>query len=180
MKAVHPRIRGERRYRIIRGSRWTRFIPAYAGNAYRRRYPTKIHAVHPRIRGERPTLAARALYCSGSSPHTRGTRRFTMILATGQRFIPAYAGNASLSTNSVLAVTVHPRIRGDRKRPTELLRTVLGSSPHTRGTPHTSSENSLNRRFIPAYAGNAGEGKINATLMAVHPRIRGERNGFTV
>ena len=119
MKAVHPRIRGERRYRIIRGSRWTRFIPAYAGNAYRRRYPTKIHAVHPRIRGE-------------------------------------------------------------RKRPTELLRTVLGSSPHTRGTPHTSSENSLNRRFIPAYAGNAGEGKINATLMAVHPRIRGERNGFTV
>ena len=72
-RAVHPRIRGERRnppptHRHVFGSsphtRGTRaafvfahgaarFIPAYAGNARRCSFPARSAPVHPRIRGER-------------------------------------------------------------------------------------------------------------------------------
>ena len=50
-----------------------------------------------------------------------------------------------------------------------------GSSPHTRGTLHLVSIDQLERRFIPAHAGNAFLVFISRPRIAVHPRTRGER-----
>ena len=153
----------------------SRFIPAYAGNARRRRCPSRPVSVHPRIRGERayqyPCQAPR----SGSSPHTRGTR--TGFVRTGgqARFIPAYAGNASLRDRTRYTLKVHPRIRGERREPCGGNRTRFGSSPHTRGTQHGQPEHPLHPRFIPAYAGNASGSSTVIVHFPVHPRIRGER-----
>ena len=54
---------------------------------------------------------------------------------------------------------------------------MLGSSPHTRGTRAGSAGGRRAGRFIPAYAGNAAEGRDHAIRLLVHPRIRGERLG---
>ena len=192
---VHPRIRGERATAHsaaifnagssphTRGTPQVpghrpprhRFIPAYAGNAGRRYGQAPCRPVHPRIRGERSGYVEARRSSSGSSPHTRGTLAHAARPVHQARFIPAYAGNARPDRMAMLTMTVHPRIRGERVcmglRPIPR----AGSSPHTRGTLFRRSRHILNRRFIPAYAGNAAATPRPRPARAVHPRIRGER-----
>ena len=132
-----------------------RFIPAYAGNALQARYSDALRPVHPRIRGERVHGRDAAAVAGGSSPHTRGTLTGPRPEPPLPRFIPAYAGNARWLACSKV----------DR----------YGSSPHTRGTRSGFPGPRRPARFIPAYAGNAGDLQALAKILAVHPRIRGER-----
>ena len=155
LKAVHPRLRGELsgsvvRLRTLPGSspltRGTlstsspsiiskRFIPAYAGNSE--------HEEHINTKSR------------GSSPLTRGTPVDELVATRDNRFIPAYAGN-SLSTQSrKSSESVHPRLRGELLQTAILCNLNHGSSPLTRGTPHQTNPHCLQRRFIPAYAGNS-------------------------
>ena len=53
---------------------------------------------------------------------------------------------------------------------------LRGSSPHTRGTRSRGRSPSAARRLIPAYAGNAHRWSFRRLRVAVHPRIRGERD----
>ena len=172
---VHPRIRGERevlkkRVLVIDGSsphtRGTpepttrlrsevRFIPAYAGNATGGRETWSHSTVHPRIRGERANAWSHFASSRGSSPHTRGTLPAENRVNAPLRFIPAYAGNATISSLSFLH--------------------LLGSSPHTRGTLALANAIRKGDRFIPAYAGNASLFQMTSRRSSVHPRIRGER-----
>ena len=110
---VHPRSRGEHRFRQMRFSvrvgssplaRGTpsicclnggedRFIPARAGNTRPLFSAFTCRAVHPRSRGEHVfwmPLFARAV---GSSPLARGTPPGNPIVSPWYRFIPARAGN---------------------------------------------------------------------------------------
>ena len=132
-----------------------RFIPAYAGNATVCPSRRRAKPVHPRIRGERFLKFAAHLNSHGSSPHTRGTRRFCGSERYVCRFIPAYAGNVRPAAGPGQEVPVHPRIRGER-----------GGADRDGGR---------RRRFIPAYAGNAVRTLKIKDPFAVHPRIRGER-----
>ena len=172
----HPRIRGEHEveYDIGKVEDW--IIPACAGNTFSMETISRI--------------------CSGSSPHTRGTR-------TASR--PARAAGRD-----------HPRIRGEHKRHDVGLGPVggiipayagntdatggvrlssPGSSPHTRGTracgffrrgsrkdhPRIRGEHvldSINQcaaiGIIPAYAGNTIRVSPSRITRWDHPRIRGE------
>ena len=152
-----------------------RFIPAYAGNEQTVRVARLTWPVHPRIRGERSQRAPRTLATSGSSPHTRGTIPAPPPPSTRSRFIPAYAGNAPFGGSSTGEKAVHPRIRGERTGGQTALPSIIGSSPHTRGTPHPDAKCRPPLRFIPAYAGNATTRLPVSRPRSVHPRIRGER-----
>ena len=152
--AVHPRMRGERRhlhghnYRFhgssphARGtprSRRTgvhqrRFIPACAGNAGAATNETSLMSVHPRMRGERPQNPISPMSSLGSSPHARGTRQQSVVHAFKQRFIPACAGNALWRQGGGQPLTVHPRMRGERRSASVVISGANGSSPHARGT----------------------------------------------
>ena len=92
------------------------------------------------------------------------------------RFIPAYAGNAVFTLTQMKKGPAHPRIRGERIRMASFLIMPSGSSPHTRGTLGGKLDALRHVRFIPAYAGNACGGARTPSALAVHPRIRGERN----
>ena len=153
----------------------SRFIPAYAGNARRRRCPSRPVSVHPRIRGERSGNGKRLIRSIGSSPHTRGTRIPIPLPSPKIRFIPAYAGNANWLCAYWRTSSVHPRIRGERQFARQNTLYAKGSSPHTRGTPGTMRRQPYPVRFIPAYAGNAGCPCPGIRWSSVHPRIRGER-----
>ena len=72
-----------------------------------------------------------------------------------RRFIPACAGNAG--------------------QPIIQLQDAAGSSPHARGTQELPLDEGRGARFIPACAGNAGSTLFSSSHMAVHPRMRGER-----
>ncbi len=52
---------------------------------------------------------------------------------------------------------------------------VRGLSPATRGTPFDPPGRQARKRFIPGYAGNAGEPTIKDARTTVYPRLRGER-----
>ena len=114
-----------------------------------------MQPVHPRIRGERANAWSHFASSRGSSPHTRGTLPAENRVNAPLRFIPAYAGNATISSLSFLH--------------------LLGSSPHTRGTLALANAIRKGDRFIPAYAGNASLFQMTSRRSSVHPRIRGER-----
>ena len=153
-KSVHPRVCGERRVRPFphilrdgssprmrgtpascrRKSASKRFIPAYAGNASRRRRSGPPTPVHPRVCGERSPVCGRTRSAPGSSPRMRGTPPALDPEAGVDRFIPAYAGNAAHAVTSRAMTAVHPRVCGERARRRVRTNACCGSSPRMRGT----------------------------------------------
>ena len=66
-------------------------------------------------------------------------------------------------------------MRGERGTPAAIGRSVVGSSPHARGTRPGRVVVERVERFIPACAGNAGSAPGRWPAASVHPRMRGER-----
>ena len=111
--AVHPRVGGEQPNfssdsnpasgssprgrgtgpRAWKTSRWSRFIPAWAGNSRPRSRPDHRFAVHPRVGGEQWSASGREWQAAGSSPRGRGTGGDRGERIECCRFIPAWAGN---------------------------------------------------------------------------------------
>ena len=192
----HPRIRGEHDppYPPIfseRGSsphtrgtlpggpvlgQWLRIIPAYAGNTSEASSAAPGRADHPRIRGEHVLAFLRRGVGAGSSPHTRGTRHGRASRGDLERIIPAYAGNTQPSRAPPQGARDHPRIRGEHAEERYVEAIYSGSSPHTRGTHVGDQGQHVQRRIIPAYAGNTAAAPHPARLTWDHPRIRGEHS----
>ena len=113
-KPVHPRVCGEQTGSHIllvayggssprvRGTgsgcrhigRIGRFIPACAGNSYTEYTVTIPLTVHPRVCGEQEFRVRGKVTEGGSSPRVRGTATLDATNGSGQRFIPACAGNS--------------------------------------------------------------------------------------
>ncbi len=173
-KAVHPRWRGEHGHKklsiphpigsspLARGTHQKprekvnqrRFIPAGAGNTSRLSTTSARTTVHPRWRGEHSGIYATASAGAGSSPLARGTLDTPMTHLTGQRFIPAGAGNTPEAKGERNRETVHPRWRGEHPNQAAAEIPSGGSSPLARGTPGQLIHADEQARFIPAGAGN--------------------------
>ncbi len=132
-------------------------------------------SVHPRVCGERTCPDCGHVETHGSSPRVRGTVHGIDPVVSGQRFIPACAGNGERQESIDLCLTVHPRVCGER--PCCRLPAVLpvGSSPRVRGTESSIYPDLRFPRFIPACAGNGTLPVIPAAVETVHPRVCGER-----
>ena len=173
-RPVHPRLRGELINRYKQQVRFNGSSPLTRGTPAMFRTFFPFHAVHPRLRGELPRLIPKNDLFYGSSPLTRGTLTNISGKINFIRFIPAYAGNSRFSFAQRERVAVHPRFRGELDYPTNIPRQAVGSSPLTRGTPHSHRKNTGAHRFIPAYAGNSRPCSEKNCSMSVHPRLRGE------
>ena len=190
----HPRIRGEHGHasgggRVDGGSSpHTRgapdvvsvpalgggIIPAYAGSTRQQEQTNPTSQDHPRIRGEHLLPALAGLPVVGSSPHTRGARRFRPCGGCGRGIIPAYAGSTLPARGRPDSCADHPRIRGEHDLVAGVDLLADGSSPHTRGALPARSGDGPPSRIIPAYAGSTKSpaGVVNSAQD--HPRIRGE------
>ena len=154
-----PLARGTPPYPVIScGS--GRFIPARAGNTRPLRGIRQSRAVHPRSRGEHIQGGDDRQARRGSSPLARGTLDGFLVGDFFLRFIPARAGNTSMSLSAHAGISVHPRSRGEHTGRTGPFLVVVGSSPLARGTLMGSS--------------------LKMQAMAVHPRSRGEHAGVVV
>ena len=63
---------------------------------------------------------------------------------------------------------------GELSKPSWAIVQLDGSSPLARGTQPLTSQKTIYRRFIPAYAGNSVSEYREKCGIAVHPRLRGE------
>ena len=115
----------------------------------------------------------------GSSPHTRGTAFSAYTVKLYPRFIPAHAGNRQDLNRANPVFPVHPRTRGEQRRPDMMRLSRGGSSPHTRGTEPLAPEVQHLVRFIPAHAGNRAVVFGHSWCVSVHPRTRGEQPEYT-
>ena len=171
--AVHPHIRGA--YKLSRTSTssphgssphtWGilcdmarkykvgRFIPTYVGHTYGMDNPLIYKAVHPHIRGAYYGVSIWPMGQGGSSPHTWGIRRLSLIHGACVRFIPTYVRHTSAAGA--------PGIAG------------AGSSPHTWGIPASSGAAVRRSRFIPTYVGHTSAAQPTPSTSTVHPHIRG-------
>ena len=174
VRSVHPRGRGEHGTNTPRASRpigssprargtpiiqagepaVDRFIPAGAGNTRSRSPPRFAESVHPRGRGEHTYGFARGAEYFGSSPRARGTPTGTGNITLSGRFIPAGAGNTTVSRTAAMMASVHPRGRGEHLLRRAAPHRCCGSSPRARGTRLKGNIGPSRSRFIPAGAGN--------------------------
>ena len=114
------------------------------------------------------------MFEKGSSPHTRGTPQYHIYVRLYHRIIPAYAGNTRNQRRRQSMTRDHPRIRREHRLSFPPSNTMLGSSPHTRGTQVLHPRDLPRDRIIPAYAGNTSAHSLLIQGMKDHPRIRGE------
>ena len=190
----HPRIRGEHRPGLSRGSArrgssphtrgarlpsnvltgCVRIIPAYAGSTRVWRIVCRRCWDHPRIRGEHSLKPGVSNGELGSSPHTRGARPQMFVDTIRGRIIPAYAGSTEGGASADEGARDHPRIRGEHTRCTLKWSPRIGSSPHTRGAHENAIIVDEARWIIPAYAGSTIPRRHHLCRKTDHPRIRGE------
>ena len=90
------------------------------------------------------------------------------------RFIPAWAGNTICNPRPFQSSAVHPRVGGEHRGIERWGASDMGSSPRGRGTRSDLAAMQLNRRFIPAWAGNTARWKRPRQTVTVHPRVGGE------
>ena len=134
----------------------------------------RLLSVHPRGCGEHLVNWLTPDRVTGSSPRVRGTRVDPDAVPILQRFIPAGAGNTTVSVTPSGEVTVHPRGCGEHFFPTRLIPAESGSSPRVRGTRIRGLLRGIYTRFIPAGAGNTSIMRCGSASGPVHPRGCGE------
>ena len=91
------------------------------------------------------------------------------------RFIPGFAGNATIVRHSWSHRSVYPRLRGERSDTARAYIASNGLSPASRGTPCRCCLDRCLARFIPGFAGNASAYSGHHQPLPVYPRLRGER-----
>ena len=131
-----------------------RFIPACAGNTPLAGTRSSSAAVHPRVCGEHLLGVGVWAVTDGSSPRVRGTHAGYSPDRGWNRFIPACAGNTSVTLFDRVGHSVHPRVCGEHHLPMLKKEVLGGSSPRVRGTRLQPTGVAAVGRFIPACAGN--------------------------
>ncbi len=174
-RAVRRLHRQKKNERVsLRNWLFSRFIPAWAGNTWRRRRGRPRRSVHPRVGGEHIESGLREALAVGSSPRGRGTLRRHDIRGGDRRFIPAWAGNTYFSSLRRTLRSVHPRVGGEHPGFQRNVVRFDGSSPRGRGTLQQMRRRTTKTRFIPAWAGNTATPAWPAMGLTVHPRVGGE------
>ena len=151
-------------------------IPAHAGKTRRFAFTRSRNRAHPRSRGENLRGHGVRLPGAGSSPLTRGKRRFAPQLLPISRLIPAHAGKTSPRSRPRRPSRAHPRSRGENANYGGWIQTIEGSSPLTRGKPLAYTEADDARGLIPAHAGKTQGRRASCSRDWAHPRSRGEND----
>ena len=131
-----------------------RSIPAYAGDPMA--IPTLMtrRKVYPRLRGGSTSPKCLCRGIQGLSPPTRGIPHHALPRRRSRRSIPAYAGDPPAPSTVSLSLTVYPRLRGGSLSIGASKDSASGLSPPTRGIHDEKTQELLDERSIPAYAGD--------------------------
>ena len=149
-------------------------IPAHARKTYGRTASAPSSTAHPRSRGENSCESLIVSWVGGSSPLTRGKHSRPPRSQSTARLIPAHAGKTLRQTMEAQLNAAHPRSRGENVSVPRQSGKTAGSSPLTRGKRIESSRFDTSFGLIPAHAGKTVTRCMCDSMLAVHPRSRGE------
>ena len=175
-QAAHPRSRGENYYpqRIV--VKKIGLIPAHAGKTNLSSCGCTLRRAHPRSRGENAGSGLPGACAPGSSPLTRGKHPRLAVRRLPRRLIPAHAGKTRPPQRESPGPEAHPRSRGENSHWPDVNTGSGGSSPLTRGKPHTRGRRPHQPGLIPAHAGKTYRVKSDNVAGRAHPRSRGENS----
>ncbi len=193
-RADHPRMRGEHggaqevacgllgssphargtHNKLIHNPILKGIIPACAGNTGQLDAGERVEWDHPRMRGEHESARMPVASVGGSSPHARGTRWRAGGSVRPSGIIPARAGNTQQTDTQSDTKWDHPRMRGEHESARMPVASVVGSSPHARGTRKCRWDVAVHVGIIPACAGNTISFVTASDTLRDHPRMRGE------
>ena len=171
----HPRVCGEKLYRIasasairgspprVRGEAGRPYLicpiggitPACAGRSHRRCGTAAQLADHPRVRGEKNIPPEATAEWTGSPPRARGEATFMANRSFQGGITPACAGRRGSHSRIQRAYWDHPRVRGEKLRNSLKDKAGAGSPPRARGEVPDVRRTSLGRRITPACAGRS-------------------------
>ncbi|KFI48483.1 hypothetical protein BBOU_0612 [Bifidobacterium boum] len=126
------------------------------------------------MRGEHGGAQEVACGLLGSSPHARGTHNKLIHNPILKGIIPACAGNTGQLDAGERVEWDHPRMRGEHESARMPVASVVGSSPHARGTRKCRWDVAVHVGIIPACAGNTISFVTASDTLRDHPRMRGE------
>ncbi len=130
-----------------------RIIPARAGQTVALLSAANAPPDHPRACGANFIGFRCAHSASGSSPRVRGKLMRIALMIMNIRIIPARAGQTDNITRLRGLRLDHPRACGANERQAEHMGVKVGSSPRVRGKLISHLSFLLNKRIIPARAG---------------------------
>ena len=155
----------------------TRITPAYAGKSFVVKSNVLAARDHPRLCGEKGFgLFPQPLYL-GSPPPMRGKVKIIFSIVTGKGITPAYAGKSAVRFRSDFAEQDHPRLCGEKTKPTPKEAERKGSPPPMRGKGSGLILNQSNTGITPAYAGKRSILLFLRLRPQDHPRLCGEKDG---
>ena len=110
----------------------------------------------------------------GSSPLTRGKRRWFPPGRNTGGLIPAHAGKTASASGRSVSPAAHPRSRGENALAGKAADELVGSSPLTRGKLGKGAPRDPISGLIPAHAGKTLGILDESRAGRAHPRSRGE------
>ena len=150
-----------------------RIIPAHAGQTSSTRRSRFCSSDHPRACGANVFLSIVVFEQIGSSPRMRGKPRLGEHSHTGERIIPAHAGQTAETMNGPVPVSDHPRACGANEGEEATGAPPPGSSPRMRGKRRSPRASTTETRIIPAHAGQTEENTVFRGAVSDHPRACG-------
>ena len=171
-EGLSPRVRGKRRHQHG-GMAAMRSIPACAGEASCETRFTGNQRVYPRVCGGSRQSARSPRPATGLSPRVRGKLRPGRPTVQSAGSIPACAGEARPAAAAPTAARVYPRVCGGSARLNASAAEDTGLSPRVRGKRRGGRIPSIERRSIPACAGEAVRRGRVAAMVEVYPRVCG-------
>ncbi len=147
--------------------------PAHAGPTGTRSRRAGRSRDHPRTRGADHWKTSSLMNPRGPPPHTRGRRPQHDVPLDQLGTTPAHAGPTCRTTAPRRLRVDHPRTRGADPVLEELLFTLLGPPPHTRGRRAEVPRAGSGRRTTPAHAGPTSHRRRRPGTASDHPRTRG-------
>ena len=156
-------------------SRWdaARSIPAHAGEPRPVSDLPTTARVYPRPRGGTIGGHIPTLIQTGLSPPTRGNLRTAGAIRHSRRSIPAHAGEPRRHGFHINGGGVYPRPRGGTTLRLSPMARPTGLSPPTRGNLGLLRWYCIERRSIPAHAGEPCPTTAVFPSAEVYPRPRG-------
>ncbi len=148
-------------------------IPAWAGEPVGLRLPGRWVEVYPRVGGGTQEKRRAIHQDKGLSPRGRGNRASPGRGSPFSGSIPAWAGEPHRMLTRCMTNAVYPRVGGGTAWNRNSCPLARGLSPRGRGNLLLKLEEGINRRSIPAWAGEPMAVRGCDGGKGVYPRVGG-------
>ena len=151
--AVHPHVRGDDSVMSSKASAPSGTPPRAWGR--RRAKANRRHSdtVHPHVRGDDLAIAPEGTLSTGTPPRAWGRLSRCRRLSTCIRYTPTCVGTTIRASCMILALSVHPHVRGDDCPRRSRRDSLNGTPPRAWGRPQCHQAVAGEARYTPTCVG---------------------------